>query len=115
MIIALSASIIGLAVGLYSLSILLLDLRIELDTTSLRVRQRILGIPAGHPRFDRHSLRALRIQQSYSASTGHDHKVFYALQVVLRAGKRVTIVRNLEGRAVAEQGQKAISLFTGIP
>lgn len=108
-------SVLGVAAFFYSLYSLILGLRIRLDTSGLQVHKSLLGIPAGSQQFERHELSTLTYKESYSSSTGHNYSVFYALQAVTQAGKKVTIVRNLEGKTTAEQALESISLLTGIP
>ncbi|HEY7883524.1 MAG TPA: hypothetical protein VIC08_01090, partial [Cellvibrionaceae bacterium] len=109
------AFLIGASAIIFCLHSLLLRLRVKLDTTGLHVRKSLLGLPAGSHQVHRSDITALAIKESYTAATGHNHSVFYVVQVITRSDGKITIVRNLEGRVTAEQALQSISLLTGIP
>lgn len=108
-------AVLGTAAVLSSAYFLLLSKRVRIDGSELCVRRFLLGVPAGSTRISRDKVRALALKHSYSASSGHEHTVFYKLIAQTCDDKEVSIGHNFAGREVAEQALEALSALTGIP
>lgn len=106
---------VGAALTLGSLYSLCVSLRVRIDSSGLRTRRRLLGLPAGGHSLRRDAIGELALKQSYSTSAGGRHTVYYKLQVRTRAGRAITVGWNLAGRDTALQALDGLSRLTGIP
>lgn len=91
------------------------SLTVQLDREGLRTERRLLGLMLAWQRVPAKDIARLRIKESYTQQSGHQHTTFFRVQVHLRNGKSVTIADSLRGRPVAEQMLARVAKATGYP
>jgi hypothetical protein len=91
------------------------SLTVQLDREGLRTERRLLGLMLAWQRVPAKDIARLRIKESYTQQSGHQHTTFFRVQVSLRNGKSVTIADSLRGRPVAEQMLARVAKATGYP
>lgn len=91
------------------------SLTVQLDRQGLRTERRLLGLMLAWQRVPAKDIARLRIKESYTQQSGHQHTTFFRVQVSLRSGKSVTIADSLRGRPVAEQMLARVAQATGYP
>ncbi|HCE94978.1 MAG: hypothetical protein A2Z90_19065 [Burkholderiales bacterium GWA2_64_37] len=91
------------------------SLTVQLDREGLRTERRLLGLMLAWQRVPAKDIARLRIKESYTQQSGHQHTTFFRVQVHLRNGKSVTIADSLRGRPVAEQMLDRLAQATGYP
>ncbi len=90
------------------------SLRVRLDQQELRYQRRLFGFIVKHLQIPRQDVLHVQLAESYSSQTGNKHEKVFAINAVLKSGKKIHVAESLRGEGVAELMLETLHLLCGV-
>ncbi|UTA48107.1 DUF3592 domain-containing protein [Simiduia sp. 21SJ11W-1] len=87
---------------------------VKVGTRGLYTERRLLGVVVAKGFIAPAEIKGLEIKSKGSSQVGTKHTEHFVIDALLNNKKRVRVVEDLDGRAMAEQALEAVSLLSGV-
>lgn len=106
---------IGAIMAMVCIYGLLNSYSVKIGAPGLYAERRLLGVLVSKKFIAPSEIKGLQVKSNGSSQVGNKHTEHFVIDAVLKNDKRVRVVEDLDGRALADQALDSVAMLSGLP